>query len=210
MTVLNAFVSPSRALVIMDTRGVSARDGNSSPNSKMFPIVHASAVIAVAGDTDFGPALMGKLYWRSFDAMWDGVIEGGLMRDAARQVRWWSFLAGSRVLDVQHILLVGYSQRDRCIRGLVALRETRGKPFRIVELAGQSPVMITPARPEFSNPYGPGSRGGNPDTAAKMIELARFQIDQVHQKLPQYSAAFGPPLTLATITASAVNISIVQ
>jgi hypothetical protein len=55
MTILNAWVSPERVIVAMDTAG----DGSCGPNresgevSKMIPLVHASCIFAGRGSTDF-------------------------------------------------------------------------------------------------------------------------------------------------------------
>ncbi len=212
MSLLNAYVSQDRAWMVTDTATVNLPSGATGNSSKIFPLVHANAVIGAFGITEYGLALMSICYCKTFDQIWDELVEGQLMETAAGLVEAQLRQRDLQPSPTQLVVVVGYSHAAGKCLGLRMLRDKPSGEFEVMSLA---PSVACPVAPWMELPFGAGRPAGEPDTPEKLVNLARYQVRAVRENyqgnMPGTNVPMmiGGSLTLAEISQDRMTIELV-
>lgn len=202
MTILNVWVSPSRALVSVDTIAGSARDLSPIPTTKMMPFAHASLIVAGAGNI----GLMQNVYWRLAERQDGQLVDydyaaalvptliDSLWQDMNRQAA--SLGIPARAFSpFQSVVLVGWSRARGRMCGQYQSLHPGETLFR-------RPSQVVPylLHPNAFN----DAKVAAPNTANKMLTVAGQQLRwwRANTTVPT-----GGELVTAEMTRSALKVS---
>lgn len=196
MTILNAWVSPDRALVGVDSEVVCA-DGSRAACSKMIPLVHRRAVIACRGTLLFLTQLFNAFHMtpQPLDALLEDLptalpIVFNQMLAAAPHYG----LTDTSGLDGQTVVVVGWSPARARMIGWEFEQDDRARGFTAAELNPSHSAPWTaelPPTPDLSTPQG-------------MAAYAKLQAGVLRKEVP--TAAGGGEFIVASITRDDMQI----
>lgn len=191
MSLLNAWVTPTEAIVAVDTDG-AAGDGSRYPASKLMPIPHLNAVIALRGQC----ALIGFLTLRAmssgfhaFDDLDDempSILEG---MDGAMPP---DLIVPTGLSGVE-LVTVGWSQRRRAMLGRQYVKRGDDLEYARRDLG----IHVSPWNQTMQ---------GTKTTAGAVLPLAKAQVRWMREAFP--NAACGGNLLVARVSRNRVDIRI--
>lgn len=197
MSLVNVWISPDRALVGVDTEGVTL-DGTHNEVSKMIPLVHANLVLATRGHMGFLNALFGTSYAVGGD--FDAIVEkmpmilsyafNHLMSQASS-----AGVADQGNFDRQDAFIVGWSRKHCRMLGMSYSQETAKDGFTGREIDSW---CVSPWED-------PGVMPPIPNTPEVLKEVARTQASFASD--PRSEAAVGGRLLVAEITRDGIIIT---
>ena len=190
MSLLNAWVEPSRAVIATDTATHSQRGTSRSHMSKMLALPHLSAVVATIGNTDMCAVFMYTLADIGCD--FDGFLADAdnLVNNS---VRYYESKVGAGMRDAQAVAVIGWSRaRNRAV-GIYGEREKRGQALIVREIEG---TLVCPGWPEYTH------RELSTDSA--MLEAATSQVAHVTRVAPD--CPIGGRLLVAEISARGITL----
>jgi hypothetical protein len=192
MSLLNAWVSPKRALVAVDTDGLLVGSGEHFSFSKLIPLAHARTVIAARGDAAFLHCLFTYYFTtnraevsRDYDAM----AAHALHAIAVAQGHW---KMNSAANTPYQFVMVGWSPAKGRMVGLRFKGETD-------DVGTDQEDLEQLIAPEVD-----GCQGIQPTNDTNMIRLAGPQS----RWLREQGAAGGGELIIAELSKSAIDIRI--
>lgn len=199
MTILNAWISPTRALVAVDTSATSPKAEQALEVSKFLVLPHAHCVLGGAGNS----ILLHLLYWLlqqpgDFDFVAAAVPQ--LIEPARADARG-QFealcLPEAQWSPAQMIVVVGWSPRRQAMLGYYLFAEGSDAFGALEEI---KPYILHPS------PYAAGQNASqDPNSAGRMLQEARAQVAWGKRTHPQW--AIGGRLLIAELSQAAVTIT---
>lgn len=190
MSILNAWVTPERALLATDS-AVDEQPGVTV--SKMFGVPLWPAVIGGRGLSFAAPMLVpAAAMVTDFGGLLDGAA--GAIAQNARQIAQ-QFPGAAQNGGGQEIVIVGWSQAQGRVVGRLFSRDTMLSPVREEAI---DPHHIAPWHDDLEGLP-------DPDTPERMAALVRAQAAVLHREKP--GAAAGGTIVLAELTRDGVAFS---
>jgi hypothetical protein len=188
MSLINAWVTPSAALVTVDTDGVRI-DGTRLPVSKLLPIPHLGCVLALRGQFAFLQFLFLRCLSAGLDTF-DQLIEAlpellaetesGIPQELMRVGR-----IGNEVIAV------GYSDRKAAVTGRRFVKVDEAQGFSAEDF-------------DFHvSPYDPATMAGLDVSHGNAEGIARAQVDYMRR---EFSAVCGGNLLVCHVTSKGIKL----
>jgi hypothetical protein len=183
VSLLNVWILPESALIGVDTAAPGAQV------SKLFPLIHANAVIAARGDTIILTTVAGMSNGPCGD--YDALCESMPMIMPAAL----AMAAEHHQLGRQEICVVGWSAHHGRICGM---SYCMARPHDALEAEAIDPHYITPWDSTFSKLPDPVNSEG-------MFRLALAQVAYVREKAPE--APIGGQLILTKVKKNSIAVA---
>ena len=161
MSIINAWVTESQALVCVDSEAVAA-DGSTRPMSKLLPITHLGAVMAMRGHADGLNFLFLKYQiagLRSFDELL--AATPALLEETAR-------LVASYRANIE-LFLCGWSAARNRMAAMTFVRPEAGEPFTSSEVF----YCVAPWHESIGEVPDPSTPDAMCDIAQRQVQWAR-------------------------------------
>jgi hypothetical protein len=202
MSLINVFLSPSKALIGVDTEGFCHKTGQYIPVGKMLHLLPANAILAGRGSAGFLFLLHQRLWAESISTGgandFDSIVEvmPQMFADAFRAVEDGAQeVAGFDPFN-QEIIFVGWSVSLNRMRAIEYARRGRRKDLQINEI--EDPGYISP----WDDKWGTAPEG---ETRQAMAKLSLAQTHNVKRESPQ--TAIGGQLMIAELTRFGMTFS---
>lgn len=171
MSLLNAWVTPTEALVAVDTDGVRG-DGSRFATSKLLPIPHLNAVVALRGQAAF----LQFLYLRCIGAGFDTFDEftellPAVLEEVTESMPPELIAMAEHVSTGNVLLAVGWSDRRGAMLGRQHVQRAAGEAFAVADFT----TLLAPW---------PSALQDMPRTAAAVAQLSRAQVEWMRSTYP--------------------------
>jgi hypothetical protein len=190
VSLLNAWVTPAEAIVAVDTDGVG-QDGARMPSSKLLPIPHLNAVMALRGQSAFLAFLFLRCIsssFETFDEMNDAMP--GVLADVDAYLPADKIVSSCRIGN--ELVLAGWSARRGRMLGRRFLKRDDMDEFS----AADTELHVAPWH---------ASLEGTPTKAHAVEKLARAQVRWMREMFP--NAACGGKLLVCRLTRKSLTLS---
>lgn len=188
MSLLNVHVNEVRALVAVDTDGITPA-GEHYDVAKMLPLYHAGALFAARGDRRFLHDVFKLFYLASAPCGYDEIADHMPMACASAIASW---NAEGGAPTPYQVVVVGWSKADGRMRGRIYTGDTGdAEGFDCGELGAR----VIPWDFERTAPV--------PDSVDVIRELAREQAPWLRAK----GAAGGGRLLVAEVTENSIKVT---
>lgn len=208
MSLVNAIVTPARALVAVDTEAVEVDRVSGRLTrfemSKLFPLPHANVLLAARGTHMFHmPVLFGLSMVKipTFDAM-AFALKGSLLRDAVSNAHASARSAGAPAtfdIGAQEIYLFGWSEMEQCMVGVGYFREPGEAEWDVMDV-GRSWAI------PWKEHWGPDPEL---EVVGDLAKAAREQVRRTRAEAPK-EVAMGGRLIVAEVTRNATSIQLLE
>ncbi len=191
MSLLNAWVQPSEAVLAVDVLGARV-DGSLFPSSKLLPVPHLGCALAVRGQA----ALLQGLFLRAAGAgfaTFDEINEAMLavLEDLIESMPPRLLVEAPHVSSGNIVVLAGWSDARGGVVGRKFVQRAAGEPFTAADFT----TLLTPWPPALQH---------LPTTARESEEIARAQCGWMRATYP--GAACGGKLVLCRLTRAGVEM----
>jgi hypothetical protein len=188
VSLLNAWITPEAAIVAVDTQGV-ARDGSPRAMSKLLPIPHLPAVIAMRGSAAFLAATFHSCIGRGFDSFDDLLAElPSILRFVDITVP--SFARDPAFPDIE-LIVVGWSAQTSRMLGRLFTQRDGAPDFTARDTEG------------CVAPFDVASMADIPRVPEALEQIARAQVAFMQRE----QGLGGGKLLLCTINRQGVSVS---
>jgi hypothetical protein len=201
MSLLNVWLSQDKALIGVDTKGMSGDGKQSVEVSKIFPLVHANVILAGRGYMPFLGIVSSALH--SIGGNFDAIVERlpevlpAAFRAFATEMTKGGYDPKSDGIDLhrQDVMLVGWSPKRGRMVGMVYRQRAADEGFVAKEF---SPWTVNPWEPVQGGPYEPSSYEAHERLAR---EQARFTQKTVGKRF------IGGRLLIAELTRDSLSVT---
>lgn len=192
MSLLNAWVTPAEAIIAVDADGVRS-DGSRFATSKLLPIPHLNAVLALRGQAAVLQFLFMGACSAGFDTF-DELVDAmpALLEDMTRTMPGELLAQAAHVSSGNVLLAIGWSDERRGMLGRRFVQPAAGEPF----IAEDFTTVLTPWPPALQK---------LPTAAAAVDEISSAQVRWMRTTYP--GAVVGGKLIACRITREGIAMA---